>query len=255
MSVLKHVIANSSGENLVCVEVLPLEFEKTQRLSYPVAILCHGFAYFKEEDGFFTELAKRLSQSGYAVYYFDFSGCGESEGDYAQTSLTKLCSDLKSVLSFIKMRSYVDLGRLNLIGQSFGTNVLIASQLRSIHKMVLCGSFADPARVLSNLMSDYHPSSLSTKIHSSGRKTTIGPGFWQDLKKYDLVELIKIYDCPVLFLHGEKDDHVPVVNALALYGVIKDRAELNIIEGADHGLLPARDQAIEAIDSFLKPAK
>ena len=89
----KVKIKNKMGEELVGIEVLPNEESK-----FPVVILVHGFHYFKEEDGMFIEISKRLTDIGIGSYLFDFSGCGESEGDYSNTSLSKLRNNLESII-------------------------------------------------------------------------------------------------------------------------------------------------------------
>ena len=77
-------LLNSFKDKLICIEALP---EETTAEKLPVVILCHGFAYYKEEAGIFTEVAMRLTKRGFAVYYFDFSGCGISSGDFVTLGL------------------------------------------------------------------------------------------------------------------------------------------------------------------------
>ena len=80
MREIKVSILNEYNEELVGVETTPsIEKEK-----YPTVLLVHGFGVTKEEYGMFDNLAKNLSESGFLVYRFDFSGCGESEGDYSE---------------------------------------------------------------------------------------------------------------------------------------------------------------------------
>src|SRR3989344_3426001 len=131
----KLEIKNKSGETLIGIEVLPAE----KKDKYPVVILAHGFAYFKEEDGIFVELGKLLSEIGIICYYFDFSGCGESEGDYSNTTLTKLRDDLDSILEYVKSRPTTDTARIGILGQSFGTTTTIALAPK-VKSIVLMGS-------------------------------------------------------------------------------------------------------------------
>ena len=44
------------------------------------------------------------------MYRFDFSGCGESEGDYSKTSLSKLKSDLSKIVDFV-MEDLIEWGK------------------------------------------------------------------------------------------------------------------------------------------------
>lgn len=243
----KFKIANASGENLACVEVRP---ELGLDAKLPVVILCHGFAYFKEEDGIFTEVATRLARKGFVVYYFDFSGCGESEGNYQETTLTKLVDDLDAVLETVKSYGYVDSKDVSLMGHSFGTNVIIAAQIPEVKRIVLSGSFSNPDKIIGNLFTDLNKEGLSTRSGSGDRTTTIGPQFWSDLKNYDLANLIHNFDCPVLFVHGQKDGIVPIENMKPLLQVTKNLAGEIILDQSDHDLKPQRQQAFEAVETF-----
>jgi len=81
---------NKQGEKLVGLKHLPQNKNKktASKHKYPAIILVHGFGVNKEESGMFTNLAKVLAKNGFAVFYFDFSGRGESQGNYSKTSLT-----------------------------------------------------------------------------------------------------------------------------------------------------------------------
>ena len=103
MKETKVSILNEYNEKLVGIETAPsIEKEK-----YPTVILVHGFGVTKEESGMFDNIAKNLSEAEILVFRFDFSGCGESEGDYSETSLSKLKSDLSKILEFVKSHSKV----------------------------------------------------------------------------------------------------------------------------------------------------
>ena len=251
MTERKFEITNASNEKLVCIEVLPT---KEPNSPLPAVILCHGFAYFKEEDGIFTSLAKRLAAKGYAVYYFDFSGCGESEGNYTNTSLTKLTRDLRRVHEEITGLSYIDGDSISLVGQSFGTSVVIAAQILNVVRVVLCGAFVDPYVLLSGLfdVGDFNEHGISTRGRSDGRVTTIGPQFWQDLKSYQLENLIEKFDCPILFVHGKLDNIVPMSNMWPLLQAAKHPHGPIVLEKSDHGLRPEREQAYRAIEAFFE---
>lgn len=233
---------------MTCIEALPEEGPKE---TLPIVILCHGFAYYKEEDGIFTSLAERLTGLGYAVYYFDFSGCGESEGDYEQTSLTKLVGDLKTILNEVCSYDYTDENDVSLVGQSFGTTVSIATQLTNIKRMALCGAFFNPYTLIAKLFTEFNETGVSRRVRDDGRITTVGPQFWKDLEKYELEKLVANFDCPILFVHGEKDNIVPPENVRPLLQNAKD-SKLFIVADSDHGLQPNREQALEAIEEFFR---
>ena len=92
----KIIVLNKYREKLIGLETIP-DIKQNQ---FPAIILVHGFGLNKEEYGMFTDLSKYFSKNNFIVYRFDFSGCGESEGDYSKTSLTKLKFDLLKELLY-----------------------------------------------------------------------------------------------------------------------------------------------------------
>ena len=68
---------NRQQEKLVGIETIPVAMTS----SYPTVVLVHGFAASKSETGMSDGLARRLADIDVLSYRFDFSGCGESDGD------------------------------------------------------------------------------------------------------------------------------------------------------------------------------
>jgi len=247
MKETKITILNEFGEKLVGLETMP----RVKRDKYPTIILVHGFGVTKSEYGMFDSLAKNLADNGFLVYRFDFSGCGESEGDYSETSLSKLKSDLSKILDFVKSQPDVNGSRIGIHAQSFGTATTIALE-PEIQCLIMTGSISHPKEVLSKLFGDgYHPEGISTRTKSEGTITRIKPQFWKDFENYDLLESIKKINCPILFIHGSKDDRVPISEMEAYFQNANEPKEKVIIEGADHGLEPHRDEMYKiAVDWF-----
>lgn len=247
MREVKITTLNEFGENLVGLKTKP-SIEKNK---YPTVILVHGFGVTKSEHGMFDNLAKNLAEKGFLVCRFDFSGRGESEGDYSETSLSKLKSDLSKILDFVKSQPEVDDSKIGIHAQSFGTATTISLE-PEIQCLVMTGSVSHPQKVISELFGDgYHPEGISTKTKSDGTITRIKPQFWKDFENYNLLESIKKINCPILFIHGSKDDWVPISEMEAYFRNANEPKEKVIIEGADHGLEPHRDEMYKiAVDWF-----
>ena len=130
-----------------------------------------------------------------AVFRFDFSGCGESDGDYADITVTKQQSEVQAVLNCVWMLPEVDANNISLIGHSLGGAVasLTAAKDRQIRKLILWSpvgqSYEDIAEILgtsaletaaSNRMVDYHGFYVSQ-------------AFLTDLKNHHPLEAIRSY--------------------------------------------------------------
>lgn len=248
MKETKVSILNEFNEKLVGVETASsIEKEK-----YPTVILVHGFGVTKEESGMFDDLAKNLSAAGFLVYRFDFSGCGESEGDYSETSLSKLKSDLSKILEFIKSQPKVDTSKIGILGQSFGTATTITLEPK-VKCLIMMGSTSHPKETLIKLFSDgYNPNGISTRVKFNGTITKVKPQFWKDFENHNLLESVKNIHCPILFIHGEKDDKAPLSEMEAYFKNANEPKEKIIIEGADHSLTPHRDKMYKIVVSWFK---
>ncbi|MBI4092094.1 MAG: alpha/beta hydrolase [Candidatus Levybacteria bacterium] len=248
----KVKIKNRFREALIGVEVLPEE----KRGKYPVVIMVHGFAYYKEEDGIFVEIGERLAEIGIASYRFDFSGCGESEGDYSDTTLTKLRDDLETILEYVKLRPSTDTNRIGILAQSFGTTTTIALAPQ-VNGIILMGSFMNGKKVLADLFGEgYNPEERSVRVDSDGSKTEMDPPFWKDFDNHDMKALLKRINCPLLLIHGSLDDHVPLSEMEEIYANANEPKEKVIIDGAYHSLEPKREEVYrKVVDWFKKTLK
>jgi len=248
MKETKVSILNEYNERLVGIETTPsIENEK-----YPTVILAHGFGVTKEESGMFDNLTENLSNAGFLVFRFDFSGCGESEGDYSETSLSKLKSDLSKILEFVKEQPKVDNSRIGILGQSFGTATTITLNPQ-VKCLVMMGSTSHPKETLIKLFGDgYNPNGISTRVKSNEIISEVKPQFWKDFGNHRLLKSIKNIHCPILFIHGEKDDKVPLSEMEAYFKNANEPKEKIIIEGADHGLRPHRRKMYKIVVDWFK---
>ncbi len=146
MTETKISILNEFNEKLVGIETIP----ETKKGKYPTVILVHGFATGKDKESFFGGLIKNLSIAGFLIYRFDFSGCGESEGDYSKTSLSKLKSDLGKMINFVKSQPKVDNSKIGILAQSTGTAVTVAMEPK-VNCIVLTGSMSRFKEVMANI--------------------------------------------------------------------------------------------------------
>jgi uncharacterized protein len=253
----KISITNKYGEKLAGIKtpayMPPAKPDGTLEETGRTVVLVHGFGVTKEEGGMFDQLAEKIATAGINVYRFDFSGCGESEGDYSETSLTKLKEDLDVILKYVKSQSDVDSSRIGILAQSFGTSVTIALQ-PDVKTIMLMGSVANCKNVFKHSFGkDYNPTGISTKTKSSGRIIELKPIFWSSLEKYNLLKLITTIHCPILFLHGENDTHVPISETEAFYKKANKPKKTIILPDADHGLKPKRKEMHQiAVDWFKK---
>lgn len=248
----KVSIINSYGEKLIGLKTVP----EVKKDKYPTVILVHGFKVTKEEDGKFDDLSKELSKADFLVYRFDFSGCGESEGNFIETSLTKLKNDLAKILEFVRQELEVDTHNIGLLGQSLGTSVIVSLAPLEVKVIILIGSVAKPKEILIDLFGKgYNPEGVSERKRGDG-VTKVGPQFWQDFKNHNLLKCIKEIRSPKIFIHGELDEKVPLLEVEEYFRNANEPKEKIIIKGMNHGWEPVREKVIKiAVDRFKKYLK
>jgi uncharacterized protein len=199
----------------------------------PTVILSHGFGI---NSDYWERTAKSLAMSGYASYAFDFSGGGKksrSDGDMTNMSIFTEQSDLKAVIEEIKKQDFVDLDNLFLMGESQGgivTAITAPAYKDEVKGVVLYyPAFLIPENAQKKFNSiDDVPETVESLGH------TIGRTYYEGLFDYDPYEVIGGYTGPVLMIHGDHDELVPLSyseRALQVY----ENAELVTLEGEIHG--------------------
>ncbi len=206
----------------------------------PCVIASHGLLSSKDSEKY-VALGEQISKEGMAMFRFDFRGIGESEGSEEDNTISKKIADLGAAVDF--MRSYPGLGnRIGLLGSSLGgfLSLMRASMDKEIRAVVI---WATPL----------HMDDLGS-IKQEEDYPLPPEAFFEDLPKHRLLPLLpKVSNG--LVVHGEKDELVPMEQALGIFNSLSPPKEFHVIGGADHRLLnPAhRQRAIElSVDWFKK---
>ncbi|CAM0881461.1 unnamed protein product [Alopecurus aequalis] len=126
------LITNKHGEKLVGL-LHPTGSNK-------IVVLCHGFTASKR-DSIIVDLADAITKQGISIFRFDFSGNGESEGEFQYGNYRKEADDLHSVVSHLYQAKY---DVTAIVGHSKGGDVVVlyASLYDDVHMVVnLSGRF------------------------------------------------------------------------------------------------------------------
>lgn len=218
--------------------------ERNQRLagllhSRPEAgaavIVCHGFTGSKEGGGRALEMAEEMARLGYAALLFDFSGCGESEGDFADITLTSHLRDLQSSVNFCLG---LGLKKIITLGRSFGGSAAICHGGTDRRVAGVC-TWAAPAD-LKGVFSAFRDRALDTPgelVPLTGEQGTVylKKAFFSDLERHNVAgQAALLSPRPLLVIQGSADTVVPPENAGAICQAAGEPKHLQVIEGADH---------------------
>lgn len=178
------------------------------------------------------ELAKDLVSEGYNILLFDFRGRGESEGE--GLILTHTGRDLGGAVDFIRARGCSSMGIMGFSTGGAESLVFAAEEDEDIAAIVSESSFA-------SVTEQFVREATKQKGLPELLARFLAPGVCLMAKVIYGYEVVNPVDrvadvsCPVLFIHGELDDSVPVTDAYKLYQASSNPANcLWVVANAGH---------------------
>lgn len=213
-------------------------------------LLAHCFTCSKDLHTL-TRLARGLATAGYAALRFDFTGLGESEGDFARTSVSANVSDLTRAAAALIERGF---GPCGLIGHSLGgaASVLAAGRLKTVRSLITIGAPADTAHVthLFDGQLDEFRSAGRARITVAGRSFDLDASFVDDLQHHDVTSAVAGLGRPYCIIHARDDEVVDFENAEILHRAAADPRQLVALDRGGH-LLAGREAADAALVAVL----
>jgi uncharacterized OsmC-like protein/fermentation-respiration switch protein FrsA (DUF1100 family) len=218
------------------------------RLDFPAdekpaayAIFAHCFTCTKNLNAI-VHINQALARQGIATLRFDFTGLGDSEGDFAATSFASNVSDLVAAAEYLKQA--FDAPKL-LIGHSLGGAAVLhaARHISSVLAVTTIGAPADLSH-LARLLEPSRPS-LETlgeaEITLAGKTFRVRKPFLDDLEATNMVEAVRNLNRPLLILHSPQDAVVTFENATNLFAMANHPKSLISLDGAGHLLSDRAD--------------
>lgn len=207
------------------------------------AIFAHCFTCSKNLNAV-THISRALTQTGMAVLRFDFTGLGESEGDFSNTNFSTNIQDLEAAASFLA--NNYSAPKL-LIGHSLGgAAVLIAStRIESVEAVVTIGAPADPEHVQGLIESEVETINTEgeARVSLGGRGFTIKKQFLDDIRDANHDHQIEKIRKPLLILHSPTDQTVGIENAAKIYQLAHHPKSFISLDKADH-LLSLKEDSL-----------
>jgi alpha/beta superfamily hydrolase len=204
---------------------------------HPALCICHGIPATPPDptDRGYAELAQRFCHAGFATLIFNFRGTGRSGGNLDMLGWSR---DLQAAIDFLYNLKEIDKTRLWLLGFSGGAAVSVytAAQDSRVSAVVTCACPAD----FHSLSQKEPPNDTVRRFRQIGaiRDKDFPPSIEDWQKGFEIITPIdwidKISPHPLLLVHGDADELIPLEHAQKLYEKAKDPKELKIIPGAKH---------------------
>ncbi len=236
MSLSKVTFTNKNGQTL------------SGRLELPVNQSPHNFALFahcftcNKNLGAVRNISKALTSNGFGVLRFDFTGLGESEGDFEDTNFSGNVEDLIAASDYLKHNHAAP---TLLIGHSLGgaASIFAAASIDSILAVATIGAPSNPKHVQHLFQSSLEEIQSEGKavLNLSGRDFTIKKQFIDDLESKSLPQVAKNLNKAILVMHSPQDTTVGIKNAEEIYIAAKHPKSFVSLDGADHLLMKKND--------------
>ena len=211
------------------------------RIDYPLigeplayAVYAHCFTCTKNLRAV-GRITETLAHHGIATLRFDFTGLGESEGDFSDTNFTSNVSDLTAAASFLEGSGEAP---EVLIGHSLGGAVVLkaAGNLGSVGAVVTIAAPVTPEHIKRHLSADLAiiASEGHAKVVLAGRPFTIKQQLLDDIEDVDLEQEIQNLGRPLLVIHSPIDNTVGVDNAATILDLARHPKSFISLDRADH---------------------
>jgi len=227
---------NRDGDNLSARIELPAEGEPES-----FALFAHCFTCTKNLSAV-RNIGRALTAEGFGVLRFDFTGLGESEGDFADTNFSSNIQDLIAAAKFLSEKYKAP---SILIGHSLGGAAVLHAgiQIDSVSAIATIGAPADPGHVKKLVTSGLDD--IKTKgyadVSIGGRPFTIKKQFLDDLEETEMDTVLKKMRKALLIAHSPQDNIVGINNAAEIFTSARHPKSFISLDGADHLLSKAED--------------
>ncbi len=229
MNTKKITFLNNEGKQLIGRLELPVK-----QNPHNFVIFAHCFTCNKNLSAV-KNISRALSSNGFGVLRFDFTGLGESDGDFSDTNFSGNVEDLVSAAKFLTINYK---SPTLLVGHSLGGAAIIfaASEISSIKAIATIGAPSNPKHVQRLLHSSLDEIEANGKaiVNLSGRNFTIKKQFIDDLNTKSLPKIVKGLRKALLVMHSPQDTTVNIKNAEDIYIAAHHPKSFVSLDGADH---------------------
>lgn len=197
--------------------------------THVAVICCHGMLSTKDGPKHVL-LARELERAGLPCLRFDFAGRGASEGRLEDLCFSAQVDDLEAAIDLLAARG---VERLGLFGSSMGGAVALLAAARD-ERVVAIATLAAIGHAAAAI--ERNPTAVAA-FESQGYVDTpagrLGRKLWDDAREHDILSAVRVLHAPLLVIHGENDDVVPVSDAHDIAATARN-ASLEIVSGAGH---------------------
>lgn len=245
-------------------------------------VFLHGFKGFKDW-GHYPLMAEELALKGFAVFKLNFSHNGIVPPDYfnfssldlfGKNTFSKEIDDVKNLIDWVynkfELGDQLNFDKLTLMGHSRGgaTSVIYAANDSRIKSLITLAAVSDLARMLNpRNLEDWKKEGVLYTLNGRTNQQmplyySLREDYYSNIEKYNVLKAASRIKCKTLIIHGDKDEAVPLNDAMELHKYVANSC-MEIIKEANHtfngmhpyniNVLPDKVlQVINLINNFIK---
>ena len=218
-----------------------LEYPDARPIAY--VLFAHCFSCGKDIAAA-ARTARALVDRGFAVLRFDFTGIGNSDGDFANTSFSSNVQDLVLAADFL--RQEYEAPQI-LVGHSLGGTAVLsaAGKIDECKALVTIGAPFSPEHVAKQFSADIEQIEQEgvAEVDLAGRKFRISSRFLDDIREVEVAGEVSKLKRALLVCHSPVDNTVSVSEAEKIYRTARHPKSFLGLDGADHLLTNKNDAA------------
>ena len=208
---------------------------------FAYAVFAHCFTCTKNSKAA-VHIADALSDAGIAVLRFDFTGLGQSEGEFADTDFSSNVDDLVAAANYLEKEQTAP---AILVGHSLGGTACLAaaSRIDSVRAVATIGSPADAGHVLGLIEDDIEQIEQTgeARVNLGGASFTLRKDFVDDVRSQSVSAGIRSLRRALLVMHSPLDELVPIEEATRIYTSALHPKSFVSLDDANHMLTRGRD--------------
>ncbi len=245
-STRRVTFTNQHGTELAALLDLPTGSASPRATPHPTVLFAHCFTCTKDLRSAGV-LSRSLVQRGFGVLRFDFTGLGDSGGEFAMSTFSSNVGDLVAAAAYLRAEHQAP---AVLVGHSLGgaAVLLAAAHIPEVAAVATIGAPSDLQHLRDGVLREADPEQAVSKVNIGGRPFGISREFLQELESQDLLEHVAVLRKPLLVLHSPVDDVVGIDHARKLFEAAKHPKSFVSLDGADHLLLHDSKDAEFAAD-------
>ncbi len=236
MTTTRVSFKNSAGQSLAALLDRPVD-----GVPIAYALFAHCFTCSKDYKGV-SRISRALARQGIAVLRFDFTGLGQSEGDFEDTTFSSNVEDLVAASEFMAR----DLAPPKLlIGHSLGGAAVLkaAQSIPSAKAVATIAAPSSPQHLMEHL--GPHVDDIdrlgSAEIRIGGRPIRIGRGLVDDISSASLHDAVANLERALMVFHSPIDNVVGIDHATTIFTTAKHPKSFVSLDTADHLLTDPED--------------